>query len=330
MNLVTGGAGFLGSHLACNLLKRGEAVRVLDTWRSKYVPQSAEFIQGDMRDAARVEQAMRGVRKVFHLAFVQSLSKLPEAERWDINFNGTRNILEAASRAGVERFVHTSTIEIYGTKPPCPCGEDAPKDAPVGWYGRHKLEAERLVWKFHKERRLKATALRMPTICGPGYYNHRPTLWLMNRILAGRAVAVAGDGSTLGDFVHYEDVIQGYLLAADAGGAVGEAFNLSCKGPSTHLEILRAMIGAVGSRSRIIRCPKIILPPLLDLLRAFRIMDLPSCQDDYLLHHNAYSIEKAERLLGYAPAKTSAEAAAELIKSYGQDREFVDWRSRNY
>ncbi|MBI4612577.1 MAG: NAD-dependent epimerase/dehydratase family protein [Planctomycetes bacterium] len=145
MNLVTGGGGYLGSHLSRALLARGERVRVLDVQRTSLCPEEVEFVRGDVRDAGTVQGALRGVRRVFHIAFVQSLSRRPERERRAVNLGGMANLLAASETAGVERFVFASTIEIYGTRPPDPCPEDAPTDRPVGWYGRHKLQCERML-----------------------------------------------------------------------------------------------------------------------------------------------------------------------------------------
>ncbi|UCD85117.1 MAG: NAD(P)-dependent oxidoreductase [Deltaproteobacteria bacterium] len=330
MMLVTGGAGYLGSHLAKELLRRGRKVRIFDVQSTKYIPEGAEFIQGDMRDSEAVRNAVEGIDTVFHLAFVQSLSKLPERERWDININGTENFLKASVEKGVKRFVHTSTIEIYGTHPPYPCPEDSPTDNPVGWYGRHKVETEKILWRYHREQGLDATAVRMPTVCGPGFYNHRPLLMLMDRVIDGKTVAVIEDGGTKGDFVYYQDVIQGYLLAAEKKEAAGEAFNLSCDESSTHLEIIQALRRAVGSRSRIVKIPSSLIKPFLYFLTAIKVTDLPSYQFDYLIYHQVFSVEKAKRLLGYEPTKTAAEAVVELVKGYLQDREFVKRRSRSY
>jgi UDP-glucose 4-epimerase len=238
MKLVTGGAGYLGSHLAKELIKRGEKVRIFDIQETKYIPKDAEFLKGDMRDIKDVNKAMEDVDTVFHLAFVQSLSKLKENVRYDININGTENFLKVALKNNVKRFVHTSTIEVYGTNPPYPCYEDAPTDSPVGWYGRHKLICENLCQKYFKKG-LKVTMLRMPTICGPGWYNHRGLLQLMDIILDGKPVAVIGDGKTEGDFVYYKDVLDGYLLAGEKEKAIGEAFNISARETSTHYELIK-------------------------------------------------------------------------------------------
>lgn len=330
MMLVTGGAGYVGGHLARALAERGEKVRILDVQKTKYVPEGAEFVKGDMRSKETVRKCLKEVDTVFHVAFVQSLSKLPEAERWDININGSENVFRESVAAGVRRFVHTSTIEIYGTNPPFPCPEDAPTDRPVGWYGRHKLEAEKILWRYHRDHGLPATAVRMPTICGPGYYNHRPTLDLLDRILDHKIVPMAGKGDIPGDFVYFEDVLRGHLLCAEKEKAVGEAFNISTDRSSTHLEIVQALIRAANSRSRIVHVPRSFAVPMLDITRLLGLHDLPRYQYDYLFHPNVYSVEKAKRLLGYRPTKSAAEAAVELMKGYMKDREFVRKRASSY
>lgn len=328
--LITGGAGYLGSCLARELLGRGEAVRVFDVEAGRLMPEGAEFFRGDVRDRLAVREALKGADLVFHLAFVQSMSQKPMGEREEINIGGMRAVLDESLRAGVRRFVHTSTIEIYGTRPPCPCPETAPKDNPVGWYGRHKMECERMLWQFAADSGLAATALRMPNICGPGYYNHRGTLGLMDRIIDDRFVIRIDEGGTLADLVHYEDVVQGYLLAAERQEAVGQAFNISCREPSSHREIIRAMRKAVHRFTPTVPVPRVIARPALKFISAFRIVEVPDYQQDYLLHDNCYDISKARRLLGYEPKMSAAEAASELIRHYARDRDEVRRRSRNY
>lgn len=330
MKLVTGGAGYLGSHLAKELLSKGEKVRIYDLKKTKYVPEEVEFVQGDMRDYESVRSSVESVDTVFHLAFVQSHSKMAENVSRDINIRGTENFLKASVEAGVSRFVYTSTIEIYGTRPPYPCSEDAPKDNPVGWYGKQKLEAENLVWRYYKEKGLLSSALRMPTICGPGYYNHRAMLQLMDRIIDGKLLATIGKGNIYGDFVYYKDILQAYILCAEKEEAVGEPFNISCEKSATHYELVKAMIDAVGSKSKIIHLSPAIVRLLLPVLGGLKIIDVPKYQYDYLFNHNVYAIDKAKRLLGYTPTKSASESAAELIKGYIADREFVKKRSQSY
>src|SRR3990172_7610392 len=256
LDLVTGGGGYMGSYVVRALLAKSRRVRVMDVQKTPYCPPEAEFFQGDISDRAAVQKALDGIERVFHIAFVQSLSMRPEAERYRINIGGMENLLQESRAAGVGRFVFASTIEIYGTRPPHPCLEGAPTEEPVGWYGRHKLLCEEMLWRFSKETGLPCVVLRMPTICGKGFYNHRPLLSLMDRILENEIVGVAGDGSTDGDFVLLDDVVQGFLLAGEKKEALGEAFNISSKeGASSQEATMRAMIEAVGSKSRVFHIP---------------------------------------------------------------------------
>ncbi|MGE0711011.1 MAG: NAD-dependent epimerase/dehydratase family protein [Planctomycetota bacterium] len=330
LDLVTGGAGYLGSHVARALLARGRRVRVLDLTRTAACPEQAELIEGDMQRPEVVRAACEGVERVLHIAFVQSLSRRPEAERRAINLGGMDHLLAESVRAGVARFVFASTIEVYGTRPPYPCREDAPLDRPVGWYGEHKLRCEEKLWRCAREQGLSATALRMPTICGRGFYNHRPLLELMDRVLDGRPVAVVGAGETPGDFVHVDDVVQAFLLAAERSEAAGEALNVSAAAEGSQRQVIEAMIAAVGSRSRIVPLPRALLRLLLPLGRLLRVHDLPPEQDGYLFFPNHYGCDKARRLLGYAPRYTVAQAAAALIEGYREDRPRVRERAWSY
>src|SRR5438132_14024215 len=132
-HLITGGGGYLGSHLARRLMQDGHRIRVFDLQASCPLPEGAELVTGDVRDRGALERACAGVEVVHHLAFVQSMSRRSPEEQRAIGIEGTRNAVEAAASAGARRVVNTSTIEIYGTRPPCPCPEDAAKD-PVGLY----------------------------------------------------------------------------------------------------------------------------------------------------------------------------------------------------
>ncbi len=186
MDLVTGGAGFVGSHLARRLMEKGRDVRVFDIEKSPYLPEGVDFVQGDMRDYQAVRKAAKGAEVVYHLAFVQSLSKRPESEKWQVNFGGTENFLRAAVENEVKRFVFTSTIEVYSPFPPFRAPETAPSDRPFGWYGRHKKACEELCWHYHYQYNLPVAMMRMPTICGRGYYARIDLVRAFDWILAGR------------------------------------------------------------------------------------------------------------------------------------------------
>ncbi|NQU79875.1 NAD(P)-dependent oxidoreductase [Candidatus Woesearchaeota archaeon] len=327
MYLVTGGAGYIGGCLAKELLRHGE-VRILDRQGSKYIPKGADFVCVDIRNKDAVKRAMEGVDVVYHLAFVQSLSKMPLKDKISVNFGGTRNVFETAVDQGVGRVVHTSSIEVYGTNPPVPCTEDAPLDEPVGWYGAHKWYAEKIANEYKD--RIDTSILRMPTVCGKGFYNHKPLLTLMDRILTDKPVAVFDNGRTRGDMVHIDDVISGYLLAGREDAAIGEIFNISCDKHSTHREVVESCITEINSVSHIINLPKSISTPCLKLMNLFAGANMPEYQFEYVTRDNVYSVDKAKQLLGFSPKHSAAEAAAELIRCYAQDKHYINQRCVNY
>lgn len=330
MDLVTGGAGFVGSFLAKRLLESGRDVRVFDIEAGNYVPKEAEFHQGDMRDLEKVRAAVKGIDVVYHLAFVQVLSRKPESEKWQINFGGTENFLRASAEEGVGRFVHTSTAEVYSPSPPCPVTEEAPTDNPMGWYGRHKKACEELCWRYYHQYDLPLTMLRLPTICGRGYYARIDILRVFDWILAGRPMLWIGGRQYLGDFVWVEDCMQGYLLCGTKEGAPGEVFNISCSKPNTTLEIVQALMEAAGNRKGIHLVPQRILWPAARLCCRLHVLDMPEENLEYLMTDYTFSLDKAKRILGYDPKMTSAEATVELMKGYMEDREGAKRKALTY
>jgi len=330
MDLVTGGAGFVGSALARRLLELGRKVRIFDINRSHYVPEGAEFMQGDMRDYERVREAVKGVEVVYHLAFVQAFSKRPENEKWEMNYGGTENFLKASCEEGVERFVHTSTIEVYNAFPPFPCTEEWRTDEPFGWYGRHKKACEELCWRYHFKHNLPLTMLRLPTICGKGYYVRIDLLRAFDWILANRPILWIGGKQYKGDFIWIEDCIDGYLLLGKKKEAIGEVFNISCSEPNTSLEIIEALLQTAGNTHKIRFVPPQIAWPIIKFATRVNILDMPVEQLRYLMADYSYSIDKAKKLLGYNPKMNARQAAVELLKGYMEDREFVKKKAKNY
>lgn len=330
MDLVTGGAGFVGSYLARTLLEMGRDVRVFDLDKSEYLPEGVEFVKGDMRDADLVRKAVKGIDVVYHLAFVQVFSRKPEAEKWEINHGGTENFFRAAVDEGVGRFVHTSTIEVYSPFPPFPVTEEGRTDRPMGWYGRHKKACEELGWRYYWEHGLPITMVRLPTICGKGYYARIDMLRGFDLILANLPMFWIGGRQYKGDFVWIEDCVQGFILCGTKEGALGEVFNISCREPSTSLEIIRAVMEAAGNTRRIHFVPPWIAWPAARLACNLKIMDMPAEQLQYLMCDYSFSVEKARRILGYDPKMNAAEAAAELMRGYMEDRAQLKKKARTY
>lgn len=238
-HLVTGGAGFIGSNLVRRLVAAGARVRVFDNLASGRLENLAgvaddiEFVRGDLRDAAAVRAALRGIRCVFHagaLASVQASVDDP-ATTHEVNVTGTLNVLLAARDAGAERVVFSSSASVYGDSSAMPQREDM-RPAPLSGYALSKLAGEHYGQVFHGLYGLKFFALRYFNVFGPrqdpaSHYAAVIPLFL-RAYLAGRQPVIYGDGEQTRDFTYVEDVISANLACLAApDGAAGAAYNIA-------------------------------------------------------------------------------------------------------
>lgn len=235
--LVTGGAGFIGSHIVEALVSQGNRVHVLDNLSTGHkknldaVAGRINFIKGDIRDEATVRRAMQGIEYVFHLAAMvsvpESMEKPVEAEM--VNTVGTLNLLTAARLAGARRLVFSSTCAVYGDEPTLPKTE-AMTPHPKSPYAISKLAAEQYCRLFTGAMGLETVILRYFNVFGPrqdpsSVYSGVISIFV-NRMLQGAAPFIYGDGEQTRDFVFVKDVVQANLLAADTPAAAGHIFNI--------------------------------------------------------------------------------------------------------
>lgn len=235
--LVTGGAGFIGSHIVDALLARGDEVRVLDNLSSGQVENLPpnqnrfQFIEGDIRDEAMVRRAMAGVETIFHLAAMvsvpQSMAEPRQAEL--INGVGTLSLLEAARAAGVRRLVLSSTCAVYGDDLTLPKTEAMPAE-PKSPYAISKLAAELYCRLFADAFGLETVVLRYFNVFGPRQNPSSPYSGVISifvdRLSQNLPVTIYGTGEQTRDFVFVSDVVQANLLAAESAEAVGQIFNI--------------------------------------------------------------------------------------------------------
>jgi UDP-glucose 4-epimerase len=238
--VVTGGYGFIGSHLVTALLDRGDSVTVFDFAKNTRdtsmdfdVHPKFRFVQGDVTDLAALEQALTpGVDTVFHLAAVVGVKNyLQEPLRvLDVNVIGTRNVLELSHRHGT-RVVFASTSEVFGKNPNPPFAED--DDRVLGstrtarWsYSTSKGMAEHLVFAMHASYGLPVTVVRYFNVYGPRQAPIFVVSQSIHRVLNGRAPLLYDSGDQTRCFTYVDDAVAGTLLAADSDAAIGEAFNI--------------------------------------------------------------------------------------------------------
>ncbi|HEX9370841.1 MAG TPA: NAD-dependent epimerase/dehydratase family protein [Roseiflexaceae bacterium] len=253
--LVTGGAGFIGSHLVEWLVEQGHRVRVLDNFSSGHpeslasVRGAIELVAGDIRDLAAVRAAARDVDLIVHLAamvsVVQSIAEPLAAQA--INAMGSLHVLEAARQAGVRRVVQASSCAVYGDAARLPIDEDTPPE-PLSPYAATKLAAEQAGRLYSRLYGLEAVALRFFNVYGPRQDPASPYAAVVPRFVAalrgGQQPTIYGDGGQSRDFVFVGDVVRALWVAATAPGIAGEVFNVG-RGEARSVLDLAHTIGAL-------------------------------------------------------------------------------------
>src|SRR6266700_3437363 len=235
--LVTGGAGFIGSHIADTLLNQGESVRVFDNFSTgrqgnlSVLQGRAEILDGDLRNFDAVREAMTGVEVVFHQGAMASVPRsiAHPIESLETNINGTQHVLLAARDAGVRRVVYASSSSIYGNTPTLPKYEQMPPH-PMSPYAVHKLTGELLCEMFTRLYGLETVILRYFNVFGPRQDPASEYAAVIPRFLTAliqkRRPIVFGDGEQTRDFTYIANAVQANLLAATAPAAVGYAMNI--------------------------------------------------------------------------------------------------------
>ena len=256
--LVTGGAGFIGSHVARLLLRQGWEVRVLDdlttgSWSSLgEFASGCELLKGDIRDRQRIREACRGVDRVFHLAAMVSVAdSVSDPTRCEsINVQGTITVLEAAQECGVGRVVFTSSASVYGNAEKMPVTESDPI-LPLSPYAASKARGEQYCRLFSDNTELETVALRYFNVYGPGqtvnggYAAVIPAFIDLAR--HNREPVLFGDGEQTRDFVFVEDVARANLAAATRPGVSGRSFNIGTGRGVSLLDLLRELRKITGS-----------------------------------------------------------------------------------
>ena len=274
--LVTGGAGFIGSNIVVRLVREGKSVTVLDNFSSGYRVNlepfpSVRIIEGDVRDAATVERAVKSSDVIFHLAASVGNKRSIDDPLSDASVNvlGTLNILEAARKAGVKKIVVSSSAGIFGELKTLPIREDHPVE-PDSPYGCTKLCEEKLSLAYSKLYPMEVVCLRYFNVYGPNqrydaYGNAIPIF--VFRMLKGETIYIYGDGEQTRDFVHVDDVVNANMLAASVEGVSG-AFNIA-SGTRITVNRLVGLIMGYGSTTSVVdhtdRRPGDVLHSLADI-----------------------------------------------------------------
>ncbi len=305
--LVTGGAGFIGSHIADRLLSQGFEVTVIDNLANGCLENIARnqgraafhFVKGDIRDWDLVKKTMKGIDAVFHEAALVSvaLSIQDPILTNEINVSGTLNLLKVSADLGVKRFIFASSAAVYGKAQKPREKEDMIPNS-TSPYGVSKLAAEKYVRLFYDVYGLETVSLRYFNVYGPrqsfnveGQYGGVITIFL-NRLLNNTSPIIHGDGKQTRDFVYVQDIVEANMLALDNKNSAGELFNIG-----------------TGSRVSVNQMVK-ILKTLTNRKNLKNIYTNPRPGD---IRHSCADICKAQKILGYNPKFSFEKGITELV-----------------
>jgi nucleoside-diphosphate-sugar epimerase len=307
--LITGGAGFLGINLCRFLLAQGHGVRSLDIAAFDYPERHAvDALRGDVRDAGVVERAMAGITSVIHAAAALPLS--PPDEIFSTSIEGTRVVLEAARRHGVERVIFTSSTAVYGLPLHHPIREDYAVQG-VGPYGEAKIAAERICEEF-RAKGMCVTILRPKSFVGPERLGVFEILY--DWAFAGRNFPLLGSGNNLYQLLDVEDLCRAIVLCASGDRAMANStFNVAAKRFGTMRENVQCVLDRAGHGKRAIALPAGPLISLLRLLEQLGLSPLYQWIYETAARDSAVSIELIESRLGFAPIHSNRDA---LIRNY--------------
>src|SRR3954462_9853573 len=302
--LVTGGAGFIGSHLTTELTRRGHTVRVVDNLatgkRSNLEHVSGvEFLEGDLADETAARRAANGMDYVLHQAAIPSV---PRSVKDPItsnraNVDATLNILVAARDAGVKRLVFAGSSSAYGNPPTLPKHEDMPTN-PLSPYALQKVVGEQYLQMFTKLYGLETVSIRYFNVFGPRQDPTSPYSGVISvfatALIENRSPKIYGNGEQTRDFTYVANVVDGVLRACDANGASGEVINVATGGRISLNQLFRTMRGLVGAS----------VEPTYEEERAGDVRDSQA------------DISKAQRLLGYSPTISFEEGLRQTVEWY--------------
>jgi UDP-glucuronate 4-epimerase len=305
--LVTGGAGFIGSHLVEKLLAAGHEVAILDDFNDFYDPQIKHAnIAGVANDVTMYHVDLRdgaSVRNLFHREKFETVAHLaaragvrPSIQEpqlyCDTNVSGTLHLLDAASVTGVERFIFASSSSVYGVSKTVPFSEDQHLTQTLSPYAATKIAAEFLCSTYSHLYQMRVVALRYFTVYGP---RQRPDLAIhqfTRRIYAGQQIEQFGGGTTRRDYTYIDDVIQGTMAALKYDGPLFDIFNLGESDTIQLKDLIAAIENALGKKAKINRMPE-------------QPGDMPlTCAD----------VSKARKLLGYNPTTRFSDGLPRFIE----------------
>jgi len=307
--LVTGGAGFIGSNIAKELLNRGYKVRILDNFSTgkieniKPILKDIELVRGDIRKEKDLKKALRGIDYVFHEAALRSVPRSVDdpLSTNEVNVTGTLKLLMASRDAGVKRVVYASSSSAYGDSKLIPQNENH-KTSPISPYATAKLAAENYMQVFAKTFGLETVSLRYFNVFGPGQNPESKYSAVIPKFIElavkNQTIEIHGDGRQSRDFSYIDNVVSANILAALTPGVSGQVFNIACGDSSAVIDIVKVLEEILKRKLKVVHTPA-------------RAGDVRKTKAD---------IAKARKLLHYKPLTNFKEGMHKTFQWFTEKR----------
>lgn len=323
--LVTGAPGFVGSNLCRELLSHGYKVKALHRKSSKLEALKGldlELVQGDLSDQRSLLTACRDVDLVFHIAAVYREAKFPDQVYWDINLEGTRNLLEASKECEVKRFIFCSTTGVHGGIKTPPADESYPYN-PDDVYQQSKTEAEKLVLEWFNSGRIDGCVIRPTMIWGPA----DTRLFKLFKGVASRRLPIIGDGQVLRHWVLVSDLARGFRLAAENPRSKAQIYLIAGERPVTLEHTMQTIAKQYGVKLLPFKIPakplQLLGSCVEKICKPFGIEPpIHRRRVDFFVKHRAFDYSKARRELGYQPTH-SFEDECRLVAKWYVDNSWI-------
>jgi len=325
--LVTGGTGFIGSHTIDALIKQGFQIRCLVRKKDNlgYIQEHVdkkrvELAYGDVTDLESLKKAVKGIDTIYHFVAISGKQNIPEKAYWEVNYQGTLNVLEAAKNTSIERLIHCSSVGVTGNLKRIPADESAPYN-PTNTYERTKMEAEKAVLKLIKKEQFPAVVIRPAVVYGPR--NAPSNMARMFAAIKNRTFFIVGSGNNYWHMSYVTDVAEAFVLAGMKKGIEGEIYIVAGEKPYTMNEIASEIAKAekVPPPKHLPFLPTLVGSYFFALVhRLFHIkVPIEPSGVYFLTNHRAYDITKAKRILGYTPKVGLKEGIIETVKWYAKN-----------
>jgi nucleoside-diphosphate-sugar epimerase len=321
--LVTGAGGFIGSHLVEDQLARGRAVQALDISLDRLAhrrsAENCSLITGDIRDAELLKKIIPGTDIIFHLASAHLEVNKAASFFWTVNVDAVKSLLDIAHQHGVKRFVHCSSVGVYGPLARVPADEETACHPDIP-YEETKLAGEKAVHEFARSKNLDFVILRPAWVYGP----RCPRTLRLFRTIKKRRFVLVGDGQNFRHPTYIADVLDAFELAATKESVVGKTFVIAAAEPIRLRDLVKQIAELQGVRLPPVRLPLFLMKPVcasVELLCRMAGREPPVSRRSlkFFTEDSAFDISKARKQLGYSPSISLHDGLARTQRYYREE-----------